>query len=43
MFLAPHHIAPERAAADALDHAAPTRGVRWTWIRGTRYGGIRWL
>jgi hypothetical protein len=42
MFLAPHYIAPELGPRCPLAAETRTRRVRWTWIAGTRFGGIRW-
>ena len=42
MFLAPHLVAYEcNRLEDVVPHARK-RGVRWTWIAGNRYQGVRW-
>jgi hypothetical protein len=43
MFLAPHHHDPQHAARARFVDEADLRRARWTWIAGTRFGGIRWL
>lgn len=43
MFLAPHHVAYECDDRHSLAPWADGRRVRWTWIAGHRFRGIRRL
>lgn len=43
MFLSAHHVAMHCDQPLTIDRFAQTRRVRFTWIKGHRFGGIRRL
>ena len=43
MLISPHQVALHTDHLEAFAPATTATGVRWTWIAGRRFRGVRWL
>lgn len=43
MLITPHQVALHCDHLEALAPGVPSQGVRWTWIAGRRFRGVRRL
>lgn len=43
MLISPHQVALHTDHLEAFQPSTANQGVRWTWIAGRRFRGVRWL